>query len=261
MNSVIQPNTQSRTWSERTEGYTNDAIFKEGSDLFKLVALARPTWSDICLDIGTGAGHTAAMLAKGTGRVLGLDPAEGMVRSAMETHAGVGNLEFAYGFAHDTGVPNDSFDLITVRHAAHHFSNVPSFLKEVSRVLKPGGRVVIADEVTPNPEVDEWFDALERLRDPSHHRAYMMREWREYVNQSGLTWVVGDSETKLHIDVNSWLARANLSHEDRAAVYEHFLIASPEERSALKIKFEGNTAMSFKLPVGIMLITKPFDDM
>ena len=86
-----------------------------------------------------------------------------------------------------------------------------------------------------------------------------MREWREFVGQSGLTWVVGDSETKLHIDVNSWIARANLSHEDRAAVYEHFLIASPEERSALKIKFEGNTAMSFELSVGMMLITKPFD--
>ena len=74
------------------------------------------------MDVGTGAGHTAAMLAKGTSRVLGLDPAEGMVRSAMEDARRTrGNLEFAYGFAHDTGVPNDSFDLITVRHAAHHF--------------------------------------------------------------------------------------------------------------------------------------------
>ncbi len=248
------------TWSERAEHYAHSEMFKYGPGLEKLLALARPTWSDSCVDIGAAAGHTAAALAKYAANVLGIDSSEGMLRQAMGAFKQVDNLEFAFGFAHDTGLLANSYDIVTVRHAAHHFASIPSFLDEVKRILKPGGRLVIVDEVSANSEIDDWFNALEHLRDAQHHRAYLLREWFGFVRAAKLNWVIGDDRTRLHIDVAAWLARANLDSEERSTVYEHFLSASPTERNTLNLKFEGKTAVSFDLPLGVMLATKPLEN-
>lgn len=249
----------STSWSERAEQYASSEIFRHGPELRVLIALARPTWSDACLDIGTGAGHTAALLAQRARSVLGLDPAEGMLRQAKERYGHLGNLDFCFGYAHDTGQLAESYDVITVRHAAHHFPDIPGFLAEAARILKPGGRLVVVDEVTTDPDIDDWFNALESLRDREHTRAYQLREWRDYVGGSSLRWVVGDDHTRLPIDIPNWLARSNIDHHERADVYEHFSLATPRERSLLNIRFEGKTPVTFDLPLGVMLMTKPVE--
>lgn len=247
-------------WSQRAEHYASSSLFQAGPELGRLLALARPTWSDSCLDIGTGTGHVAALLAKHAGNVIGLDPSEAMLRSAMADYGHVNNLDFVFGYAHDTGQLAASYDIVTVRHAAHHFASIQGFLAESYRVLKPGGRLVIVDEVTADTEIDDWFHALETLRDDSHHRAYLMREWHSFIDSSGLQWVVGDQYTRLPIEVSSWLARSNLDHEGRADVYEHFMLASPKERSLLNIRYENRMAVSFDLPLAMILAIKPLEE-
>jgi len=249
--------TVTEDWSERAKHYAQSPLHQHGTDLKKLLALARPTWSDICLDLGTGAGHTAAALAPYVRSVLGIDPSEGMLRQAMQTYGHLNNLEFAYGYAHDTNQASESFDLISVRHTAHHFPSLPKFLHEAARVLKPGGRMVILDEITPHIEVDDWYDGLQRLRDPSHKRAYLLREWQTYVDNSPLTWICGDERTTLSIDVASWLARGSLPRNDYPIVYEHFLMANTKERSVFHVKFEGSSATSFIMPFALILVEKP----
>ena len=80
-------------WSKLGDNYAASNVHKFGLSLAKLIALARPTANDICLDVGTGAGHTAAALAQTAKKVYGLDPSEGMRKAAQESYRQLGNLE------------------------------------------------------------------------------------------------------------------------------------------------------------------------
>ena len=244
-----------RTWSARGPSYATSEVHKGGPSLAKLLALARPHPDDRCLDLGTGAGHTAAALAEHAAHVVGLDMSSGMLRAARELYGSVANLEFVVAPAHDTGL--SGFDLITARHTLHHHTDLTATLGEAARLLKPGGRLVIVDEVTPNAEVDSWYDALERARDPTHVRAYTVREWRAFILGAGLEWIVGDSETRYVIDVESWLGRMKPSATATRAVYRLFEAADAHARDVFNIEYDGARAVRFQMPMALILTLKP----
>ena len=53
-------------------------------------------------------------------------------------------------------------------------------------MLKPGGTFALVDNVVPAGSVGDYINAFERLRDPSHLRAWTMQEWRDALKQAGL---------------------------------------------------------------------------
>src|SRR5207247_2394806 len=122
--------------------------------------------------------------------VVGLDVSEGMLGKAREQAraAGVRNVRFQAGAAEALPFPDASFDLVTCRVAPHHFVSVPKFVAETRRVLRAGGRLLVADTAVPDgsKEVDEWQNRVEALRDPSHVRNFTPSEWRKFVTAAGL---------------------------------------------------------------------------
>lgn len=246
-----------QSWSARGSQYATSDVHKSGPSLAKLLALARPKRSDVCLDIGTGTGHTAAALAVYAAQVVGLDVAKGMLRAARELYSDVGNLEFVLAPAQDTGLKTGSFDIVTARHTLHHHPDLLATLREVKRLLKPGGRFVIVDEVTPDADVDAWYDALERTRDHTHVRAYTLSEWQALILASGLSWVVGDSETRYSLEVENWLERMNLDSSTTTAAYDLFSNADAHARDVFAIEYEEDKATRFEMPMALILAVKP----
>lgn len=244
-------------WDSRGAGYASSAVHRHGPSLPKLLALARPQKTDICLDLGTGTGHTAAALADGAAHVVGLDLSAGMLSAARELYGDRENLSFVHAPAHDTGLAPGRFDLVTARHTLHHHPDLGATLREVARLLKPGGRLVVVDEITPNAEVDAWYDALERARDPSHVRAYSLSEWHDLIAEAGLTWVVGDARTVYTLDVADWVGRMRLPPAGVAAVYELFRRADAPSRTTFNVVYDGDTAVRFEMSMALVLALKP----
>ena len=181
--------------------YSTSAVHAKGASLQRLVDLVSPhaTWS--ALDIATGAGHTALTFAPHVGHVIASDLTPEMLAEAakLATARGLTNVSTAAADAENLPFEAARFDLVTCRIAPHHFPDIPRFVAEVARVLKPGGTFALVDNVTPDAETTPGFAAadlaaagdvynsFEKIRDPSHGRAWSTAEWRDVVTGSGLT--------------------------------------------------------------------------
>jgi SAM-dependent methyltransferase len=104
------------------------------------------------LDIGCGAGVDsiiAASLVGPSGSVTGIDLVPEMLARASENArlAGVDNVTFQESSAEQLSFPNNSFDMVISNGAFNLVVDKVKALSEVFRVLKPGGRFLLADQV------------------------------------------------------------------------------------------------------------------
>lgn len=182
---------------------------------------------DAVLDVATGAGYTALGFARHVRSVVGLDIAPGMLRQAEGNarESGAENVTFREGAAEEIPFGDAVFDMVTARVAPHHFLSIPRFIAEAARVLKPGGRLLLADSTVPDdlPEAAEWQNRVEVLRDPSHIRNYSPNEWRRFVGEAGLTIEeMTDVGLGMPITMNDWLVKSGCTPDQSAAVREAF---------------------------------------
>jgi demethylmenaquinone methyltransferase/2-methoxy-6-polyprenyl-1,4-benzoquinol methylase len=124
--------------------------------------LARVGPGTRALDVATGTGDLAIALARRGGDVVGSDFSEGMLERARAKSAAV-RWEQANALA--LPYPDDAFDAATVGFGARNFSDLPRGLAEMTRVVRPGGRVVILEITTPTkPPLSTffslWFDRV-----------------------------------------------------------------------------------------------------
>ena len=109
------------------------------------------------LDMGCGTGYGDQHLeGAGAARVLGVDYSDEALVYARSTF-GSAISQYARGFASSCPLADDAFDVIVCMEAIEHFPDIDVFLKEVRRVLKPGGMFLVS---TPNklfhsPHTDE----------------------------------------------------------------------------------------------------------
>jgi ubiquinone/menaquinone biosynthesis C-methylase UbiE len=193
------------------------------------------------LDVATGTGFTALHFAPQVAEVVGIDVSGGMLGQARERAktAGIANATFRVAPAESIPFPEMTFDLVTCRIAAHHFNSAPGFVVEAARVLKPGGRLVVADSTVPDnePEVDRWQNHVELLRDPSHVRNYTPAEWRGFVERAELRLeemtTTGGSIPVTFVD---WLRKSGCHGEPAAELRSLFLEAPGKVRQAFRIE-------------------------
>lgn len=241
-------NAQWNTWSEET--------------LSAMLAAAQPQLTDAVLDVATGTGFTALAFAPHVQSVVGLDVSPGMLEQAQKYAAGRGitNARFEEGAAESLPFGDAAFDLVTCRIAPHHFLDVQKFLSETARVLKPGGRFVLADTTVPDdaPDAAQWQNAVEVLRDPSHVRNYTLTAWRQMTEAAGLT--VTDCRTNgggITIPLPDWLHKAGCTPEQSAAVREAFADAPESARQAFHIVTDAGGETVFTWQRVVLKAVKP----
>jgi demethylmenaquinone methyltransferase/2-methoxy-6-polyprenyl-1,4-benzoquinol methylase len=169
----------------------------------RLLRLARVRQGERALDLCCGTGDVAFRLARRGARVVGLDFSGPMLAVALR-RAGAApgpghdrhNPQFLRGDALEIPFPDDTFDLVTIAYGLRNLAGYEAGLREMWRVTRPGGRLLVLDFGRPDNAVWRWFyfaylknlvPVFGRLfcGDPQTH-AYILESLRHYPAQHGV---------------------------------------------------------------------------
>jgi ubiquinone/menaquinone biosynthesis C-methylase UbiE len=200
-----------------TDGYATSDIHAKGESLGLLLELVQPQPHWHMLDVATGAGHTAHRFAPRVASVIASDLTAGMLTKTAElaTGRGLSNVETRLADAENLPFDAASFDLLTCRLAFHHFPNPRQALSEFVRVVKPGGVIGFTDNITvPDKQAAGYYNAYEKLRDPSHNWVYPLARMHAMFEQAGLTIETTRQLTK-EFEFYAWADRQLVSAADK----------------------------------------------
>jgi ubiquinone/menaquinone biosynthesis C-methylase UbiE len=153
-----------RQFGKMANVYAEEADRRYPEDF--VLGLCDPDEDDSYLDLGTGPGTIATVLAPHVGWLVGTDVSPEMLDLFETRTSGAGSV---LADAHRLPFNEGSFTLVTCGSVFHHLEDPASAIDEVARVLRPGGRFLLIDMAGPeNLERREARDEVERVRDPSH---------------------------------------------------------------------------------------------
>jgi SAM-dependent methyltransferase len=145
------------------------------TDLLALLELLDERWT--VGDLGCGTGHVSEAIAQAVGRVIAVDESGPMLTAARKRLAPFQNVELRSGRLEEVPIDTESLDVATMFLVVHYVADPLTVLRDVARVLKPGGRLLIVD--------------------------FMPHEREEYVSQMGHVWQgLGEEQ------VREWLEEA-----------------------------------------------------
>lgn len=238
--------------------YVTSKVHASGPDLTWLVKEAQLTGVERVLDVATGAGHTAFALAPGAAEVVALDLTRPMLDVARQEASArkLTNISYLEGDAQALPCEDESFDLVTCRHAPHHFPRLSQAIHGWFRVLKPGGKLLVIDSISPEePELAVFLNEIEILRDPSHVHNHSLSEWQTLLTGTGFT--LGTVlEWGVELEVTDWTRRMRTPPETVAVIEERLRSASAEARERLRV-VEEKGELAFTLPTCFIVGRKP----
>lgn len=188
------------------------------------IAAIKP--GEVVLDLGSGAGMDCFLAAKktgATGRVIGVDMTSEMIAKARINAAriGLGNVEFRLGEIERLPVEADSVDVIISNCVINLSPDKLAVWREAHRVLKPGGRVAIADVVARGP-VPEGIRADVNLWSCCAAGAQSLNELRSTLAEAGFSRIDIRPREESRELIKEWSSNADVSDYFVSADIEAF---------------------------------------
>jgi ubiquinone/menaquinone biosynthesis C-methylase UbiE len=165
------------------------------------------------LDVGCGPGTITADLARRIqgGTVVGVDLPSDVIGAA-QTELGAANLRFEVGDVYSLDFGDRSFDLVFAHQVLQHLGDPVAALREMLRVLRPGGHVAVRDSdygafvwSPADPRLSRWMELYHQLTKRNGAEADAGRNIHRWVRMAGFE--------QLHVSSSNWTFQ---SAEDRA---------------------------------------------
>lgn len=166
-------------WDAMREGFFSEAVREKACKVAGVEA------GRLAADVGAGTGFlTEGLLDRGV-RVIAVDQSPGMLDVLRAKFADRSGLECRTGEAENLPIADGSVDYVFANMYLHHVENPPAAIREMARILKPGGRLVITD-------LDE--HTFEFLRTEQHDRwlGFRRDDVRRWLEEAGLSEAATD---------------------------------------------------------------------
>lgn len=174
-------------FTRQAVSFASAAPIRNEEALVLIVKAAGAGPQDTVLDVACGPGLLVCAFAQAAQHATGIDLTPAMLEQArqLQQERGLNNVSWRQGDVTSLPWPDGQFSIVSSRFVFHHLEEPLAVLKEMKRVCRPGGRVVVAD-MAPPPEKAAALNAAERLRDPSHVRAMPEDELVRMFAEAGL---------------------------------------------------------------------------
>jgi SAM-dependent methyltransferase len=188
----------------------------------RFLAAVAPRGDESALDVACGPGLLAQAFAPHVREYVGVDLTPAMVEkaTAIAREVSLRNARFQVADAFRLPFEANTFDLVLTRLALHHLPDPRPAVREMARVLRPGGCLAVFDMTTSEiTEEAAYHTVVERLRDPSHARALPLSELVQILRLTGLELDKVDA-LDYEQDAEDWIARAEQSTDDATQARE-----------------------------------------
>ncbi len=228
---------------DRSSRWCTDPVLGE-----RVIELTEPGPGDHVLDVACGTGLVSRLFKGRVARVVGADITRAMYERArpyldelVETPAE--SLPFGDG----------SFDIVTCRQGIQ-FMDDAAAVREMVRVLKPGGRVLLVNLCAYGEEDREEYFEILRLRNPARRNFYLRGDLERLLLDAGCTTAVVHDYVSVE-DVDAWSDNGAIEESRREAIREVYRRASPAFARLHAVATEDGTRfrdnMLFGLALGI----------
>ncbi|HEV2351477.1 MAG TPA: methyltransferase domain-containing protein [Terriglobia bacterium] len=225
------------------------------------VEFAKPKPGEVTLDVACGPGELVLGLAARVGFARGVDLTQAMLLQAREfqRERNITNAAFDCGEAEQLPYPNHSFDLVSCQCSIHHMPKPELALREMARVMKPEGRMMVIDCLSPESDPKfELHNKIESLRDPSHACTLRLTTFLSMFDAIGLE-ILRQSLKRRERSFNTWMLRAGLEpnhkrHTEARKLLEDSLAG---DRAGFAAKAQGEDILITHNEALFLLALKP----
>ncbi len=128
-----------KEWDRMREGFFSEAVRE------KALSVACVKLGMLAADIGAGTGFITEGLIQMGLKVIAIDRSEGMLKEMRKKFEKFDDIDYRVGEAEGLPIPNETVDYVFANMYLHHVESPQKAIKEMVRILKPGGRIVITD--------------------------------------------------------------------------------------------------------------------
>ena len=204
-----------RSFSVQAENFRSDAMnFTNRDYLDDMVSRLDLAGTVAALEVAAGTCACACAVSPFVRTMTCLDVTDEMLEAGREyaCQKGLDNMVFVRGDVCDLPFPDESFDLVLSRLAFHHFVDIDTPFREMRRVLRPGGQLVLIDMEAAGEEWRDIRDGIERMRDVSHVRNLSRQEILALFEKYGLP-VTYCGSRHVPVSLESWLGLTKVPEE------------------------------------------------
>ncbi|MFH1581671.1 MAG: methyltransferase domain-containing protein [Pseudomonadota bacterium] len=236
---------EQKFWEIRSEHYNELEWANRQTYLDSLLAAGEFKKSDLVLDVGTGTGIIAHAIAPLVKEVIGLDISQDMLEHSNWN----GNKYFIRRDIRDPIFSENVFDKVTARMVFHHIiKDTQKAMNECHKILKTGGRMVLAEGVPPTKEVKDDYIKIFRLKE--ERLTFYEEDLELLMTQAGFKNVKTDLVWLKKMSVKNWLNKSGLPQTTQDKIFKLHSHASQYFKDAYNmLEVDGDCLIDMKMAI------------